>query len=233
MKKILFILPILILISCENQIKAIKNFQWDSLFGPIWKEARQQNKKNNEIQKWEKSIKKYEKQMNKKISAAKYASLLYRRIGMSYGKIEAFPLCIENLEKAISLGYVEDDIFYELGICQANLASQKNWDSNLTQKAESTFLALLNKYPHYKKAYYPLSLIYFYGISGSSYKIIYGEKVYSKTSFFQKKGIEMMQRYQRAFPEDEETYFALAHMFMELGRRRKCKKIHKSINPTS
>ena len=188
MKKLLFIFTILLFIFCERQIEEIKKFNWKDIMGTMSQNTKREKDRKQNIKELEKKVAKYEKEISKKIQSAKFASFLYRRIGKAYAEIEAFPLCVENLERAITLGYIEDDIFWELGICQANLASQKNWDYNLIQKAEATFLALLQKYPHYKKAYYPLSLIYFYGFSASNYRIIYGEKIYHKHFFTNKKG---------------------------------------------
>ncbi len=182
-----------------------------------------------EIAEWEKEVLEYEEEIERKIRAGMKAGLLYRKIGEAYMEFKMFPLCIKNLKKAIEFGYTEADVFFSLGLCQANWARIHNWKYELVKEAEETFLKILNLYPRYSKAKFQLSLLYFYGFgSNNPYRVLNTYLTIPQIEF-RKKAISLMKEYQREMPQDHRSYFALAGYYRILGENELAKRELKKL----
>lgn len=169
------------------------------------------------IPEWEKEVAEYEGVIEEKIEAADKAGRLYRKIGESYASVEMFDLCIENLNKAIELGYTIPEVYYSLGLCQGSRARIHNWSPGYTREAEETFLKVLNMAPGFEKAKFQLAIIYYYGFSRvQPYRVRSTEYEVSQREF-REHAIRLMENYQKAAPDDEESYFALGGFYSAMG----------------
>ena len=117
----------------------------------------------DQIEEWEKQIKKYEEVIDEKIKASNHLGNIHRKLGESYAELGSYKQCIEHLEKSLEYGYLQDNVFFTLGLCEGNLAQKNNWNYQYAKKAEETFLKVLNLNPQYHKAKFQLGLIYFFG----------------------------------------------------------------------
>ncbi|MDH5720685.1 MAG: hypothetical protein OEZ13_08725 [Spirochaetia bacterium] len=172
---------------------------------------------SGKIPEWQEEIREYENIINEKVEAGAKAGHLYRKIGESYALMSAFELCIENLNKAISMGYTDADVFFSLGICQANLSRKHNWNHSHAKEAEKSFLKCLNLDNGFDKAKFELSLIYFYGFSKNNpYRVLSGYLTIEQIEY-QKHAVTLMNEYQFHRPDDQRSYFALSGMHKIMG----------------
>lgn len=201
---------------CEKLPENVKQWQQKQLkkrYGSAYQPD------SDKIEDWEKDVLKYEKIIDEKIKAGEQASKLYRKLGESYGEVGMHEKCVENLTKAINLGFTTPEVFYTLGNCQGSLARKHNWNRQLTIKAEKSFLKALNLDKKYYPAIFQLGLIYYYGFGSSNkYSILYGNRNI-ETEHFRAKGLSLIQKYSKYEPDDVQVKFALGGIYHRQGKK--------------
>ncbi|MDH5717985.1 MAG: hypothetical protein OEZ22_10140 [Spirochaetia bacterium] len=170
------------------------------------------------IKDWQSDIKEYEEIINKKIEAGVNAGKLYRKIGESYAVMNSFELCIENLNKSISFGYNDPEIYFSLGICYGNLSQKNNWQYEYAKNAEESFLKSLNLDSEFDKAKFELSLIYFYAFGSNNKYRVLSDYLTVTQKEYREKAIMLMQEFQFHNEKNIKSYFALAGMYKILNK---------------
>lgn len=218
MRYVLFFLFILSMsFRCEKAVQMAKDWQKEQIkkrYGTI-------EPTKEDIQGWQEKIKEYEKIINQKVEAGSKAGLYYRKIGEAFSMMESYELCEENLRQAIHFGYAEPEVFFSLGLCQANLARTQNWSEKIVRRAEASFLKALNLDPEFTKAIFQLGLLYFYGFSKPNRYSVLNEIVVIERKTYRKKAIRLLREYQNKVPEDKKSYFALGGIYASLGETSK------------
>ncbi len=215
MKRFFILAAMLLLASCKELPQGLKDWQQKQ----IQKRYGSQYDPNPEkIPEWQEDLLDYEEEIEEKIEAADKAGRLYRKIGESYASVEMFDLCIENLNRAIELGYTIPDVYYSLGLCQGSRARQHNWTPAYVKEAEETFLKVLHLSPGYEKAKYQLSILYFYGFSRvQPYRVRHTSFNVSQAQY-REHALELMTNYQKMVPDDPDSYFALGGYYSIAGQ---------------
>ncbi|MCX7633256.1 MAG: hypothetical protein N2Z22_07990 [Turneriella sp.] len=166
---------------------------------------------------WEREIAEYEKILNEKIDAGIKTGKLYRKLGESYALLESYELCIRNLEKAMEYGETVAEVFFWQGLCYANLSRVHNWQPDLAQKAEQSFLKALALDPTFNKAKYELAVMYYAAFSRNNRYRVLNEVLTVTQEQYHQKAIELMQEFKTVEPDQAKAYFFLAALYKERG----------------
>ncbi|RME89680.1 MAG: hypothetical protein D6767_08075, partial [Candidatus Hydrogenedentota bacterium] len=198
--KLKIILPLLVFFSyCKELPEPIRSWQKEQ----IKKRYGTPEPTKDDIASWQEKVREYEDIINQKVEAGAKAGLYYRKLGEAFSYMESYELCEENLQKAIHYGYTEPEVFFSLGLCQANLARAHNWKQSISLRAEESFLKTLNLNPNFTKAIFELGLLYYYGFSRTNSYSVLSEKVIVSQKEYKKKAIQLLQEYQAKEPEDK------------------------------
>lgn len=206
----------MVTLSCSQIDEVLSKWQRDTVMKRYGVDLDQ--KKN--IQTWEKEILKYEKIINQKVEAGIKTAQIYRKIGEAYGNMGMFQPCIENLQRAVDMGYVNDQILFTQALCMGSLARTHNWDEEYRNQAEAGFLKVLNLNPEYHRAKIELALLYFYGFGSNSKHSVNSEKIDSTQNEYRNQAIKLAREYQSFLPDKTDSYLILAAMFNANGKKQ-------------
>ena len=176
------------------------------------------NHGESQIPEWQEELREYEEVLDEKIKASVSLGKIHRKLGESFAEIGSFEKCIEHLQKSLSHGILETEVFYTLGLCQGNLAQRHNWNYKYAQKAEKTFLKVLNLDPYYEKAKYQLGLIYFYGFRKNNRYRVLNSYITVSQKQYEDKALNLLREYKVKVPDDYRVYFALTNIYKIIGK---------------
>ncbi|MDH4262921.1 MAG: hypothetical protein OEV78_07755 [Spirochaetia bacterium] len=202
--------------SCEKASETLSKWQRDLVI----KRYGLDPDKTKQIAEWEKEIIKYEDIINEKVEAGLKEAKLYRKIGEAYAGMEMYQPCVDNLQKAIDLGYLNEEIFFIQALCLGSLARKQNWEETYRNNAEAAFLKALSVNPDYHRAKLELGLLYFYGFGSKSKFSVNSEKIESSDREYREKGIILVKEYQTFLPAKVDGYLILAGMYSSTGKRK-------------
>jgi len=203
------------LVSCDQASQLLSKWQRDV----VMKRYGLDLDKSKQIEQWEKDILKYEKVINEKVEAGAKEAKLYRKIGEAYAGMQMYQPCIDNLQKAIDLGYVSQEIFFIQALCFGNLARQHNWEETYRNNAEAAFLKALSINPDYHRAKLELGMLYFYGFGSLSKFSVNSEKIESSQKEYRDKSIKLVLEYQANLPSKTDGPLILAGMYNAMGKK--------------
>ncbi len=189
MKKIIYIIVVLFVISCGSEINQ-RNRRAKRL---------SQSKK---LEKWEEAIKEYDKIIMTKVNAREYQSFLYRKLGKRHMQMEHWNDALYNYEKAAEILPNEAVLYCRMGVCLSQLSkSESNEEKKmgLVKKAEEKYKKAIELNSKLIDSYYGLGIINFY--------------VYKNYN----KGIEYMKEVLLRKQKDIDGYFALGRFYYEKG----------------
>jgi tetratricopeptide (TPR) repeat protein len=180
--------------------------------------------KRDQIKDWEKEIKKYEKVIEEKITAGIKTAKVYRKIGEAYAGMEMYQPCVEYLDKAIEMGYVNDEILFIQALCKGSIARLHNWKDDYRNDAEEGFLKVLNRNPAYHRAKIELALLYFYAFGSRSGYSINSEKISASQNEYRLKALKLANEYSAQMPEKTDGHIILSGMYGAMGKKKEALK---------